>query len=74
MMILQTKTLIDVKFFSNVHAQLGFLVPAFADSNFGKCQIFCVTKNMTDIVGMTYNNDYGPSEVCALLLGFAGTT
>ena len=36
---------------SNITSELKFLIPALADASFVKCQIFCVTKRMTDITG-----------------------
>ena len=39
------------QFLSNVNSELAFLIPAFVDNKFVKCQIFCTTKIMTDIVG-----------------------
>ena len=45
----------NFQFLSNVNSELGFLMPAFVDSKFNKCQIFCTTRNMTDIVGKFSN-------------------
>ena len=36
--------------FRNLQQNLSFLIPSFVDSSFQKCQIFCITRFLTDLV------------------------
>ena len=46
----QRRTLKQPVDIMNLSASVGFIIPAMMDSNFKKCQIFCSTRYMTDIV------------------------
>ena len=34
-----------------MHKELSFIIPAVLDKNFAKCQVFCVSKILSDLVG-----------------------